>query len=246
MPEIQAFRGIRYDLGHVGSLSDVIAPPYDVIGPELQDQLYKQHPANVVRLDPEPRRAGRRRAQQPLHPGRQVLEELAQARACCAPSPIRPSTSTTRSSTTAAGRYTRRGFMARVPAAAVRRRARSTRTKKPCPAPRRSAAADPRLQGQPQPDLRPLSRSQTTRPRHLLDAAIAGITPLEATDHLGVVHRLWPVTDVDVISAVSRGDRPQAGVHRRRPSPLRNGLQLPRRAGRRRRRCRPTIRPTSC
>ena len=50
MPEIQAFHGLRYDLGHVGSLSDVVAPPYDVIGPELQDQLYKQHPANVIRL----------------------------------------------------------------------------------------------------------------------------------------------------------------------------------------------------
>jgi len=50
MPEIQAFHGIRYDLGHVGSLSDVVAPPYDVISPELQEQLYKRHPANVVRL----------------------------------------------------------------------------------------------------------------------------------------------------------------------------------------------------
>src|SRR5258708_2875752 len=50
MPEIHPFRALRYDLGHVGSLSDVIAPPYDVIGPELQDQLYKRHPANVIRL----------------------------------------------------------------------------------------------------------------------------------------------------------------------------------------------------
>ena len=50
MPEIQAFRGLRYDLGHVGRLSDVIAPPYDVISTELQDQLYKQHPCNVIRL----------------------------------------------------------------------------------------------------------------------------------------------------------------------------------------------------
>jgi len=50
MPEIQAFRALRYDLGHVGALSDVVAPPYDVIGPELQDQLYKKHPANVIRL----------------------------------------------------------------------------------------------------------------------------------------------------------------------------------------------------
>src|ERR1700730_14838679 len=50
MPAIEACRGLRYDLGHVGSLSDVIAPPYDVIGPELQTQLYKKHPANVIRL----------------------------------------------------------------------------------------------------------------------------------------------------------------------------------------------------
>ena len=50
MPQIEAFRGLRYDLGHVGSLSNVIAPPYDVIGPELQDELYQRHPANVIRL----------------------------------------------------------------------------------------------------------------------------------------------------------------------------------------------------
>ena len=37
----------------------------------------------------------------------------------------------------------------------------------------------------------------------LLDAAVAGKTPLVATDHLGVVHRLWPVTDVAVISKLT-------------------------------------------
>ena len=51
MPHIQAFRGLRYDLGHVGSLSDVIAPPYDVIDPALQDALYRRHPSNVIRLE---------------------------------------------------------------------------------------------------------------------------------------------------------------------------------------------------
>ena len=37
----------------------------------------------------------------------------------------------------------------------------------------------------------------------LLDAAVAGKTPLVATDHLGVVHRMWPVSDVAVISKLS-------------------------------------------
>ena len=36
MVQIEAFQGLRYDLAHVGSLSDVIAPPYDVIDPEFR------------------------------------------------------------------------------------------------------------------------------------------------------------------------------------------------------------------
>ena len=50
MPDISAFRGIRYDLGHVGSLANVVAPPYDVIDAAEQEELYRRHPANVVRL----------------------------------------------------------------------------------------------------------------------------------------------------------------------------------------------------
>ena len=50
MPTIQAFHGLRYDLGHVGSLSEVIAPPYDVIDEAMQKELYEKHPANAVRL----------------------------------------------------------------------------------------------------------------------------------------------------------------------------------------------------
>ena len=40
MAEIRAFRAYRYDLGRVGALSDVVAPPYDVIDPALQQALY--------------------------------------------------------------------------------------------------------------------------------------------------------------------------------------------------------------
>ena len=50
MPNIQPFQGLRYNLAQVGSLSDVVAPPYDVISPEMQDALYAKHPNNVVRL----------------------------------------------------------------------------------------------------------------------------------------------------------------------------------------------------
>ena len=50
MADIRAFRAYRYDLGRVGALSDVIAPPYDVIDPALQQTLYDRSPYNVIRL----------------------------------------------------------------------------------------------------------------------------------------------------------------------------------------------------
>jgi uncharacterized protein (DUF1015 family) len=51
MADIRGFRGFRYDLGQVGSLSDVVAPPYDVIDPALQKQLYDQSPYNAIRVE---------------------------------------------------------------------------------------------------------------------------------------------------------------------------------------------------
>src|SRR5712692_8255920 len=50
MADIRAFRAYRYDLGRVGALSGVIAPPYDVIDPPLQQALYERSPYNVIRL----------------------------------------------------------------------------------------------------------------------------------------------------------------------------------------------------
>src|SRR5258707_10482730 len=50
MADIRAFRAYRYDLGRVGRLGDVVAPPYDVIDPALQQALYDRSPYNAVRL----------------------------------------------------------------------------------------------------------------------------------------------------------------------------------------------------
>jgi len=47
---ISAFCGIRYDADRVSDLSQVIAPPYDVISPAESEALYAQHPQNVVKL----------------------------------------------------------------------------------------------------------------------------------------------------------------------------------------------------
>src|SRR3989338_11569081 len=50
MAKIAPFRGILYNPGKVGDLNKVMAPPYDVISPSLQEALYHRHPNNVVRL----------------------------------------------------------------------------------------------------------------------------------------------------------------------------------------------------
>src|SRR6478609_3550482 len=51
MPDIRPFRGVRYDMTRVGALSDVVAPPYDVIDSALQDRLYQASPYNIIRLE---------------------------------------------------------------------------------------------------------------------------------------------------------------------------------------------------
>ena len=51
MAEIQPLRALHYDLQRVGSLSDVVAPPYDVIDSELRAGLVARSPHNVVHID---------------------------------------------------------------------------------------------------------------------------------------------------------------------------------------------------
>ena len=49
MAEIQPFRGILYDVAEA-ELPKVLAPPYDVIPPAYQDELYARDPRNIVRV----------------------------------------------------------------------------------------------------------------------------------------------------------------------------------------------------
>ena len=49
MPDIQPFRGLRYRLPDA-DLAKVLAPPYDVITPAYQEELYARDPRNIVRV----------------------------------------------------------------------------------------------------------------------------------------------------------------------------------------------------
>ena len=51
MPTVRPFRALRYASDVVPDLGRVVAPPYDVIGPDRQRDLLARDPRNVVRLD---------------------------------------------------------------------------------------------------------------------------------------------------------------------------------------------------
>ena len=200
MPELVPFAGFRYNLDKIEKLSDVIAPPYDVIGPELQDALYDKHPNNVIRLildrilptdDADNNRYSRSAKTladwkadgtllQDAEPALYVYHQLYNVE----------------------GRdFCRKGFMCGV-------------------------KADPFGEGLVFPHELTLSGPKADRLmltttcktnfsqifglypddkgdiQKVLDAAVAKLTPIEGTDHLGVLNRVWVVTDPAAITAV--------------------------------------------
>ncbi len=201
MPEIQAFRGLRYDLGHVGSLSDVICPPYDVIGPEFQDELYKKHPANIIRLELNRQEPGDESGNDRYARAAKFFKNWRSEGVLFRESD--PAIYVYHQTFTYAGQtFTRRGFMGRC---------RLERFGEGKIYPHEETMSGPKQ------DRLLLTRAckanlsqifglypdPTNEIQDKLEAAVARKPSVEATDHLGVVHRMWTVTDVAVISAVA-------------------------------------------
>ncbi|MDQ3876015.1 MAG: DUF1015 domain-containing protein, partial [Actinomycetota bacterium] len=61
MALVKPFRALRYDVAAAGPLDDLVAPPYDVITPEVRERLLAASDHNVVRLirPDQPEEAGR-------------------------------------------------------------------------------------------------------------------------------------------------------------------------------------------
>lgn len=207
MPQITPFNAVRYNLDHVGSISDVIAPPYDVIDPELQDQLYKQHPANVIRIilnRVEPGDGGDEKYDRAAKFVEQWMSEgvLKQDDA--------PAYYVYHQRFEHDGQtFNRRGFMGRVriqkfgegnvyPHEETHPKAKVDRLKLT------------KATGQNNSQIFGLYPDPSNEIIELLDAATKAETPVEATDHLGVTHILWPVTDEATCAKVSElmADRP--------------------------------------
>lgn len=200
MPDIQAFHALRYDLGHVGALSDVVAPPYDVISPQLQDQLYERHPSNVIRLILNREQPGDNETHHRYQRAAQFWREW-RSQGVLQADP-NPGLYVYHQQFEYAGRpLLRRGFMARVrlerfgegdiyPHEETHSAAKADRL-------RLTMACKANLS-----QVFGLYPDEQNEAQQLLEQAIVGQTPLEATDHLGVVHRMWQVSDVRVIAEV--------------------------------------------
>ena len=201
MPQISAFRGIRYNLAQIGSLSKVIAPPYDVVDAALQAQLYANSPYNFIRLeltkpepgDNDPEAVYKRAATLFRQWCRDGVMQTEPDPAIYVYHQIFDHDGRT---------YTRRGFMARIhlvrfgegniyPHEQTHAKAKDDRLRLT-----RACVANM----SPIFGLYPDANNEA---QNVLEAAIAGTAGIEAIDHLGVTHRMWPVTNQGLIQRVA-------------------------------------------
>jgi len=200
MADIRAFRAHRYDLARVGALADVIAPPYDVIDAALQQQLYDRSPYNVIRLILNKESPSDTEHDNRYTRSAGVLRDWTHEGVISQDSAR--SLYVYHQDFEAEGkRFTRKGFLARVRLEPFGQG--------------RIYAHEETLSG-PKADRLKLFRStamnlsptfglfpdESNAVQTALDGAVGRALPLEATDHLGVVSRLWPVTDQHVVSQV--------------------------------------------
>ena len=201
MADIRAFRAFRYDLGRVGALSDVIAPPYDVIDPALQQTLYDRSPYNVIRLILNKEQPGDGDNENRYTRAAGLLREW-QADDVLVRDSAQALYVYEQDFEVEGRRYTRRGFLARVrlePFGSGRIY------------PHEETLAGPkadrlRLFQATEMNLSPvfgLYPDPDDGVMKQLQAGVGRSLPLQATDHLGVVSKLWPVTDQHVVSAVT-------------------------------------------
>jgi uncharacterized protein (DUF1015 family) len=201
MADIQAFRAFRYDLGRCGPLSDVIAPPYDVIGPDLQQKLKSRSPCNIVHVDLGHDDPGDNSHRNRYTRSSTLFRDWIQNGAI--------------QQDTARGLYVyhqeysfdggtriRRGFFARV-------RLEPFGSGQIFPheqtfaGPKEDRLKLMRATGMNLSPIFAMYPDAAGEVQARLDEAVRRTLPLEATDHLGTISRLWPVTDQRLVSEVT-------------------------------------------
>jgi uncharacterized protein (DUF1015 family) len=201
MADICAFRAFRYDLGHIGPLADVVAPPYDVIDPAFQQRLYDRSPYNVVRLDFGAAEPSDNDESNRYTRAAGLLREWVQVGV------IKQDTARGlyvyhQDYEVEGRRHVRKGFLARVRLEPFGK-GKIYAHEETMSGPKEDRLRLMRATGMNLSPVFGLYPDDAGEVQELLDEAVRRALPLEASDHLGTVSRLWPVTDPLVITRVT-------------------------------------------
>lgn len=208
MADIRAFRGFRYDLGRVGSLADVICPPYDVIDPALQKKLYELSPHNSVRIELTRDQAGDSEHENKYTRAARTLNEWQFADVLKQDS-ARSMYAYEQEFTVEGQTFTRRGFLARVrlePFGTGRIFPHEQTLSGP-KADRLKLYQATGFNISPVFGLYPDEAGEVFAK---IEPLIRNAPPTTATDHLGVINRFWAITDSHILSQLigAMGPRP--------------------------------------
>ncbi|HEX2358944.1 MAG TPA: DUF1015 domain-containing protein [Solirubrobacterales bacterium] len=194
MAGVEPLRALHYDLGKVGGLADVVAPPYDVIDEAQRAELASRSPYNVVEID-LPRDPGGGDPYE--HAARLLAEWKREGALVDAPEPA--IWALTQDYTAPDGRRTtRRGFLARVRLAEYGDGVRPHERTQPGPKEDRL-----RLTRATRHNLSPIFSLHPGDAWAHIEPALGTDPWDEVTDGDGTTHRVWRVGDPAIREAIS-------------------------------------------
>ena len=194
MAEVLPLQAVHYDLGRVGALADVVAPPYDVIDDAQRAELAARSPYNVVELD-LPRDPG---GGDPYEHAAELLGQWTDEGVLTRDSDPTIWALEQDYTTPDGSRLTRRGLLARVRLAPYGEGIRPHERTQPGPKEDRL-----RLTRATRHNLSPIFALHPGDAWRHLEPALGGEPWGEVTDGDGTTHRVWRIEDPAVHEAIA-------------------------------------------
>jgi uncharacterized protein (DUF1015 family) len=192
--EVSPIQAVHYDLGRVGPLADVVAPPYDVIDDAQRAELAARSPYNVVELD-LPRDPG---GGDPYEYAAELMQQWTDQGVLARDSDPTIWALQQEYGVPGGTRLTRHGFLARVRLVPYGEGIRPHERTQPGPKEDRL-----RLTRATRHNLSPIFALHPGNAWQHLEPALDGEPWGEVTDADGTTHRVWRVGDAAVHEAIA-------------------------------------------